>query len=327
MVGGVSDDAIHIYHLADLANQPRPEWLVDGLIHRNTLGAIAATKAAFKTFLALDFGLCIATGRDWNGHKVVQGNVLHLVGEGAAGISLRAEAWQEHNNTWLADPSAWTCTTTSVDLLTKADALIQAIVHAFPYGGLELLVVDTLARNNSGDENSTVQMSALIKEVDKVRSLIGCTVLFLHHFNRGGSFRGNTALDGAFDTVILLDRKGMGDQVVVSCNKQKDADEFESFSLKRKIVGASMVLEPDDDANPHVQVLARIVGMNASRGMTRAEALQRVEAMSPRPFGTTVFNEAWKEAADKGVIAPKDGLLQIKGTLYVRNLELVDVAA
>ncbi len=320
----MSDD-IHIYHLRDLVDLPKPSWLVDGILHRNTLAAVAATKAAFKTFLALDFGMCIATGKDWNGRKVVQGNVLHLVGEGASGISLRAEAWQEYHDTWLPEPSAWTCTTTSVDLLTKADDLILAIVRAFPTGGLELLVVDTLARNNSGDENSTIQMSALVREVDKVRTLIGCTVLFLHHFNRGGSFRGNTALDGAFDTVVLLDRAGMGDVVTVTCNKQKDADEFDAFRLKRKIVGASMVLEPDDEISAHASLVTRIVGTAGSKGMTRADAERAVELMVPRPFGTTVFGEAWKDAVDAEVIEPKDGLSLMKGTLWVRNLAAIDL--
>jgi len=323
----MTDDPITIYHLADLKYLPRPQWLVEGLVHRDTLAAVAASKSAFKTFLALDWGLSIATGRDWNGRKVVQGNVLHLVGEGSSGIILRAEAWQEHHNTWLPEPSAWTCTTTSVDLLTKADDLIQAIIRAFPTGGLELLVVDTLARNNSGDENSTIQMSALVREVDKVRTLIGCTVLFLHHFNRGGSFRGNTALDGAFDTVVLLDRAGMGDVVTVSCNKQKDADEFDSFKLKRVIVGASMVLEPDDDISPHVATVVRVVALNGPRGMTRAECERTIELMVPRPFGSTVFNEVWKDAIDREVIEPKDGLSLMKGTLWVRNLAMVELVA
>ncbi len=322
----MSSDIV-IYRLHELRDMPKPEWLIDGILHRNTLAAIAATKAAFKTFLALDWGLSIATGRDWQGRKVVQGNVLHLVGEGASGINLRTEAWQQHNDVWLPEPSPWSCTVTSVDLLTKADALLQAIVREFPTG-IELLVVDTLARNNSGDENSTVQMSELVRQVDMVRTALGCTVLFLHHFNRGGSFRGNTALDGAFDTVVLLDRKPAGGEVVtVRCDKQKDADEFEPFQLKRKIVGESMVLEPDDDISPYVTLLARVVGQNGAKGMTREMAKDTVACMTPRPFGTTVFNDAWQQAVDREVIEPKDGLKLAKGTLWVRNLRSVDIAA
>ncbi len=333
----MSEDApIHIYHLDELADMPKPEWLIGpgpltgpltGLLQRNTLSEIVASKATFKTFLALDWGLCVATGRAWNGHPVVQGNVLHLVGEGASGINIRTAAWQEHNACWLPSPSAWACTVVPIDLLNNAPELVSAILHEFPMG-IELLIVDTLARNNTGDENSTTQMSELIRRLDDVRAAIGCTVLVLHHKNRSGGIRGSGTVDAACDTVFLMDRKAKGDAVTIDCDKQKDAEEFEKFTMRRKIVGASMVLEPDDDLSPNVAILTRIVGTAGSHGMTKAEATRLVLAAEPRPFGETTFNDAWKDATEKGVIKPADGLYVVgaKGTLWVRNLAMIDIA-
>jgi hypothetical protein len=52
---------------------------------------------AGKSFLALDWGLSVATGVAWLGHQVKQGEVVYIYAEGVRGLRRRAEAWlQEH---------------------------------------------------------------------------------------------------------------------------------------------------------------------------------------------------------------------------------------
>lgn len=319
-------DIIHIYRLRELRALPKPSWLIEGILHRNTIAVIAASKAAFKTFLAIDFGMNVALGRDWNGHKTVQGNVLHIVGEGGSGISARTQAWEIHNGIALPEPSAWSCTMPGINLMdeNKASALCAAALQAFP-NGIELLVVDTLARNQHGDENSTQQMSALVQNIDSVRDVLGCTVLFLHHFNRGGKFRGSSVLDGAFDTVILMDREG--DISTVVCDKQKDAAEFEPFRLKKKWIDVpdttdgSIVLELDTSASPHISIILRELSRFGSKGAT----IDQVKDICP--LEAKSFDLAWHEAIRTDLIVPKDGMLALRNTVYVRNLQALDIAA
>lgn len=323
---------IRIYDLHELDYLPKPSWLIEDVLHRGTVAVLAASHAAFKTFLAIDWGMNIALGRDWNGHKTHQGNVIHLVGEGGAGIWVRTKAWRLHNGIELARPAPWACTVTGINLVDENSVtdLAGAALLAFP-DGVELLVIDTLARNQQGDENSSQHMSQLVRHVDALRDTLGCTVLILHHFNKGGSFRGSTALEGAFDTVILMDRKN--DVSTVRCTKQKDAEEFEPMRLKSKHIDVpnsrdgSLVLELDDDLSPHVATVVKLVGKSGAKGATMEDTKRIILGLSPRPFGESTFKKVWQEAKDKEVIVPKDGIRQLKGTLWVRNLDLIEVAS
>ena len=45
------------------------------------------TPASFKSFLAIDWALSVAHGRDWNGRPTAQGAVVYLAMEGQAGIA------------------------------------------------------------------------------------------------------------------------------------------------------------------------------------------------------------------------------------------------
>jgi RecA-family ATPase len=50
-----------------------------------------------KTFVVLDWLLHIATGQpEWKGHKVKQGGVVYLAGEGHNGLKGRMAAWLQH---------------------------------------------------------------------------------------------------------------------------------------------------------------------------------------------------------------------------------------
>jgi RecA-family ATPase len=106
-------------------------------------------------------------------------------------------------------------------------------------GGVDLVIIDTLSRNmGAHDENSTRDMAALVQQGDKIKDQLGACVLFLHHVNKGGGMRGNTALPGGLDTIITMDRhtvrKVKQDKVTVHCDKQKDSEEFPDFVMKRR---------------------------------------------------------------------------------------------
>jgi hypothetical protein len=71
-----------------------PEWLVHGLIEDNTLGLLFSDSESGKTFLAVDFALCVATGTPFHGKKVIRkGPVVYILGEGRNGFSRRLLAW------------------------------------------------------------------------------------------------------------------------------------------------------------------------------------------------------------------------------------------
>lgn len=323
-------DFIKIYRLDELESIPEPSWLIEDILHRETLSALVASRGGFKTFLALDWGLCIATGLPWNGHSVAAGNVLHIVGEGGTGIRKRAQAWYQNKGINRSDIHRWACTVHRVDIVDETEWLVASVENAYRPADLELIVVDTLARNSGADENNTKEMSRLIVQADYIKDRFHANVLFVHHNNRAGSFRGSSALDGAFQTVVAMERKGDSDNVLVRCEKQKDAEEFDKFVLKRKKIYLpfgrdSIILEMDADSSPQMGGVLKIVDMAGQRGVTHQDAMQA--AADANLCKSTAFNEAWSKARQKELIVRAEESPPGKGALWIRNLALIDLAA
>src|SRR5260221_14709356 len=65
---------------------PPMRWLIEGILPEGLLSIIFGEHGSFKSFLALDFALCIATGTAWNGHLLEPAPVVYVAGEGIGGL-------------------------------------------------------------------------------------------------------------------------------------------------------------------------------------------------------------------------------------------------
>ena len=81
---------------------------------------------------------------------------------------------------------------------------------------IKLVVIDTLARHMTGEENSNRDMSAFIAAVNRVREKHGCVVLIIHHTghrsDKSNRARGASAFYASLDFEFLLkgNNKGTG---------------------------------------------------------------------------------------------------------------------
>jgi hypothetical protein len=85
--------------------------------------------------------------------------------------------------------------------------------------GIKLAIIDTLAKVNRGDENSSRDIGACMRGIDRIRNAApGCSVLYVHHVGkpnkeRNGPVdideetRGSSALAGAYDIHIALRKR------------------------------------------------------------------------------------------------------------------------
>ena len=48
----------------------KPDWLVKGILERNTLAAVIGESGSGKSFIVVDIACCIATGTPWHGRDV-----------------------------------------------------------------------------------------------------------------------------------------------------------------------------------------------------------------------------------------------------------------
>lgn len=238
---------VHSGH--DITALPDPTWLVDGHL-QDGMGVLFGPWSAGKSFVAVDVAVAVASGQRWWGHPVVQGPVLYLAAEGAAGLARRLEACAAARDTSLdglhlvGDP---------INLGRRSEvADLDAAVRAT---GARLLVVDTWGRVTAGaDENDNGQAGRAVEALDRIRSRRGCTVLVLHHSRKGDSTdpRGAGSLPAAADSMWNVTKTAAG-KVHVASAKQKDGQDFQGLTFALRQQGRSATLELLAAGKPRAQ--------------------------------------------------------------------------
>lgn len=236
-----------------LLSQPNPEYLVDGLMELDSETWIIAPSGGFKSFVVLDIANHVAAGRPWQGLRVRQGRVVYVVAEGRRGMKLRHQAWLRTYGdagdivflpepVQAGNPAAWA-------------VLVEACRRLEPV----LVVLDTQARVTVGlEENSARDMGIFVEAVRALKAATGACVAIVHHTGRrGGDARGSSALDGAQDTEVRIERKGRTMRAVVSLDKQKEGRDDVKIKVRLQAVDlgtdertgrglSSLVLSPVD---------------------------------------------------------------------------------
>ena len=254
----------------DLVGEPcPPRWIIDGYLEDATLACLYGPSAGMKSFVGLDMGLCVATGREWHGHAVPNpGSVFYVCGEGFAGINKRLRVWASDSGVdastlpfFVSNQPVGILDTGAVQVAVNA---IREMVEA--HGSPRLLIVDTLARNfGPGDENSTQDMSAFVAALDDVRAGLGCAVLVIHHTGLSATerARGASAFRAALDWEFRLEPKG--DIRLLTCTKAKDHEPPHDMAFEPEILETGWT---DEDGRDVTSVVLRSVEVksNGSKG-------------------------------------------------------------
>jgi hypothetical protein len=226
--------------VAAIETLPRPDFLIDGLLVASGLSVLFGPPGAGKSFLALDWSLCIGTGFRWMARPVIRGPVVYVAAEGSAGLGARVRAWKEHRG-YAGNPD--------VHFLAAPAQLLEPSETEALLGDLRrlssppaALVLDTVARCMAGgDENSTEDMGRFVASVDRIRRETGAAAILLHHTNKAGELeRGSTALRGAADGMLAL--KAEDGTLTLTCEKAKDAEPFTPIRLSLQPVAESCVI-------------------------------------------------------------------------------------
>ena len=206
-------------------------WLIHRYLEKDTLAVMFGPPGKGKSFIALDLSCCIATDTAFHGLPVAQGAVFYIAGEGHNGIARRLNAWAVLNGVSL-DGAPLFISEGPTDLASAANAArvaeaVQALADktgAHP----ELIVIDTLARNFGGDENSATDVGQFVRHVDiHLRHRWKATTLIVHHSGKDGErgARGSSALKGAADAEYEVSRHDDDKLMRLTARKMKDADE------------------------------------------------------------------------------------------------------
>lgn len=254
--------------VSDLKYAP-PDFLVEGLIERDTLGLVFGDPGCGKSFLGVDLALSVATGHPFHDAPVKKGAVFYLAGEGHNGLVRRFHAWAGERGRSLDGVPLFKSECAAQFLDEKSARSVEHAISqlAAQHGRPAMVVVDTLARNfGPGDENSTQEMSAFVVAMDKLRTAWpGCVILIIHHSGHHDKERGrgSMALKAALDFEYRLAKSA---QILKLTNtKMKDAEPPKDMVFTLKDVpladgakSAALVLsEEREDAGDEAQKLTR----------------------------------------------------------------------
>jgi AAA domain len=217
----------------DLDTLPDTEPLIEGVLDHRTVNVLGGFSATGKSFIALDWACCIATGKSWRGHKVKTGRCLYIAAEGAYGMKTRVRAWEKHFGTELPRGGLDFLMAPVQFANAPHVARLRAEVRA---AGYTFVVIDTQARSTVGlEENSATDMGKFVEELYKLRDACGeagVTPLVIHHTGYDKSrTRGSSSNFAAVDAEYLTtapEKDGSGrpdphEQIELKCTKRKDA--------------------------------------------------------------------------------------------------------
>lgn len=249
---------------AGLSSIRPPEWLIENFLPQGSYAILFGAPGTFKTFIALDIALSIATGVGmgeqayWN-DVITTGPVLYVAGEGRFSLVKRVRAWGEVHyfgnkidNFILADP---------VPLITEDLTSFINVARDFsPTGEYKLVVLDTVGRSMQGvNENSQEHASAYTNMVERLQKELNTAVLALHHtgHNSTNRARGSSVFGADADTIIRADRQGKDYLVSLTMTKQKDAAEWDKkkfIKLNRVSLGLEtkslVAVKPGNNEHP-----------------------------------------------------------------------------
>jgi hypothetical protein len=321
-----------------------PRWLVRKYLEAETLGVLFGEPGAGKSFIALDLGLSIATGRQWHGHKTKQTPVIYICGEGFAGLQRRAWAWKDWHEVDLCGVP-FALTKRAVPLINaRAVQTLQADIDRVvdQLGDAPgLFIVDTLARNFGGaDENSTKDMGSFIEHVtQQLMERYKAGALLIHHTGHGDKqrARGSSSLKGAVDAEYCVTRQADG-LVEFAGLKMKDAPEPEALHFSMRVVDLPLRDEEGETVTSVVPVAVStapvppmVAGRRGSGEVQRACFDLLVQMMAARranlaqggqdPLRARVSIKEWQQSAiEKGLVADRKRFFDRRETLEAAGL-------
>lgn len=223
-------------------------YIIKNVLDLGAMSVVYGPSNSGKTFFALDIAYHVAIDHRWRAHRVAGGGVLYLAAEGGNGIANRIVGLRKANGV-VDVPLA--LRRAGLDLLhpdadtTRVITLAEEVARRAP---LKLIVIDTLSRVMAGgDENGPVDMTAFIKNVDRIRHATGAHIMIVHHTGKdvAKGARGHSSLRAATDTEIEVATDETNIRLA-KVTKQRDLQGGEEFAFKLEPI--ALGVDQDGDA-------------------------------------------------------------------------------
>ena len=267
--------------MSEFIKKPEPiQWLVKGWIQSNALMMTHGPSGSGKTFIVLDWVLHMVYERPWMEHKTKPATVVYLAGEGHKGLRKRVAGWIAFHGVQPVDRLF--ISKSGTDLDTPEGLRFTADHIRSMEEPPDIIIVDTLHRFLSGDENQAKDARAMIASCAALMDEFNCSVLLVHHTGNSQEAqrraRGSSSWRGAMDVEMSVTKTGT--QVVLACTKSKDEREPDpEYLILDEIEVPGWV---DDEGNPETTAIVQ-----------RGEKPKKTEKQTPDQEGRQCFIDAW----------------------------------
>ena len=229
--------------MADLLAMPPKEWLIENVIGAGDMVMLYGGSGSGKTHVAIDLIFSALAGQRWAMRFDVARplNVCYAAGEGISGLQSRFAAVSDFYSGCGCDWANFTFFRNVPQMfegsyttnMRKFIAEWKARQGAGKAPQLDILIIDTLhAAAVGSDENSARDSGVILSMAKRAVTELGCAVVLIHHTGKNGNNeRGSSALRGAMDTMLLIERFENGTKAKLTCTKLKDGAEWKPQTL------------------------------------------------------------------------------------------------
>lgn len=311
-----SASLVGIDEMMALASQSLP-WLIKPFFYLDSTVCIFGPPKQFKTFVALDMALSIATGLPFMGKWEVRrpGMVVYVAGEGVFGVSHRVRAWALSkgipDEEFTTENVPFYRTKGSIPISDGgADEMARQCQELSEQAGLPInaIIIDTVARNfGSGNESDTKDMNQFISRCDTdIKERFGCCTVLVHHtgHNERDRPRGSMVLPGAMDGLIRVTAEEDSKLIEVAPLFYKDSETPDGFLAQPNKVDLGYV---DEDGDPIESIALAWMGQGIIDAQERyspdEKLLLSLVSDEPKPsmiLRDDFIHEAMKMPVQKG---------------------------
>jgi hypothetical protein len=213
------------------------DWLIEDVVPRAQVGVVYGASGSGKTFFALDMACAIRRGGVWREKQVEQADAFYIAAEAGNGIKKRIAAYLQVKGAgvmpWFVDYQP------NLATLESVQAISESVKLRSDKPGV--IFVDTMALSHDGDENSSKDMSLLLRNCKILSDNTGALVILVHHTGKDESrgMRGSSAIYAGADFVLEISAAGRDHEMVVDKLKDGERGARFGFTLPSVEVGAT----------------------------------------------------------------------------------------
>ncbi len=209
---------------------PEETWLIEKLVPEGGLTVIAGYPASYKTWVLLEIAIKLAEGQSFfNNFNVKKSKVLIIDEE-------NGERMLQKRFKQMTDKKKMNIEVMSLQSfkLKYTDNIIEYCIE----NSINAVIIDSLIRVHSGDENSSTAMSKIFRSFKKFKQN-NISLIFSHHNRKSGEKAPNPSEDmrGSSETLAFVDsgisirRNGKNEEIIVTQFKSRDDKEIKPFKV------------------------------------------------------------------------------------------------